>query len=271
MSSLHPQRAPWTTRLTDRRLWVVVPAVLLLMALPTTLTGTPTNLTPAGASPQVTNPYVCAFTTNEDASARDVNLAAPTFKLASGDSLTSSYEFEIVNTTLSPVHLVLTVPSFFAKFPLTTGSSISTYLSPRTITITTLSTWTNASLATKTSVMTSATTFSGSSATMSTQFIAVMGNAAYQTVTLAFRWDWSVTFASNGTKTTSPWSVVSLTGKTPTTFYPAPTVQLVSTSNSTVDIGATFSTYLSGAISDTLFHSVLEYASTGNVMRTWWR
>jgi hypothetical protein len=267
MSSSPRRPARWNTRLTDWRLWLAVPAVLLLMALPTTLTGTTASPSSAGGSAQVTNPYVCAFTTNEDASARNVNLANPTFALAIGDTITSSYEFEVVNTSLAPLHLVLTVPSFFAKFPLSSGSSISAYLSPRTITITSTLTWTNSSLATKAYVLTSAATFSKSSATMSTQFIAIMGNAAYQTVTLAFRWDYSVTFHSNGTKSTSPWSVVSITGKTPTTFYPAPVVQLVSTSNTTVQIGATFSTYLSGAISDTLFHSVLEYASTGNVMR----
>jgi hypothetical protein len=267
MSYTGPAPHRWGSRLTEWRLWLAVPAVLLLMAVPTTLTASTSGLDPTGASAQATNPYVCPFKTNEDASARNVNLANPIFALATGDSIAATYEFEVVNSTLSPLHLVLTVPSFFAKFPKSTGGSVSIYLPPRTITLTGTSTWTNSTLATKSIVLTAQTNFSKSSATMSTQFIAIMGNAAYQTVTLAFRWDYSVTFASNGTKSTSPWSVVSITGKTPTTFYPAPFVQLVSTSNTTVEIGATFSTYLSGAISDTLFHSVLEYAATGNVMR----
>jgi hypothetical protein len=266
MATPRSWHGPWRARLTDGRLWVALPAVLILLTVPTALA--PTTTVPAvgpGAATPSTTP-TCPFVEPETFTSRDVSLAAPTFALASGDSLTSVYEFEVVNSTVTPINVKLTVPSFFAKYPLTGGSSISAYLPPRTIAITN-SSWTAASLATVTKVMTGATTFSGSSASMSTEFLAIMGNAAYKTVTLAFRWDWSVTFASNGTKVTSAWSHVSIGGSTPTTFYPAPTVQLVSTSSTTVHIGATFSTYLSGAISGTEFHSVLEYASSGNVMR----
>jgi hypothetical protein len=250
-----------------RRLGPLAAVVLVLLALPQVVAAPLPTSASAHAGPLTSNPYVCPFTTTEFATARDVNLAPPPFALAAGDSLTSTYEFEIVNSTVKPIHLHLTIPSFFAKFPLTNGSALSAYLPPRTMTLTTTLSWTSGSLATKTLALSTAAHFSGASATMSTQFLAIMGDTPYQTMTLAFRWDWSVTFASNGTTVTSPWSVVSIGGNHPTTFYPAPTVQLVSTSNKTVAIGQTFSTYLSGAISQTRFHSVLEYASTGNVMR----
>jgi hypothetical protein len=244
-----------------------VPAVLVLFAFPTTIQVRAAPGPQSGSAGAVANPYACPFTTTEFSTARNVNLAAPKFALAAGDSIRSSYEFEVTTTTLTALNLHLTVPSFFATYPLTSGPALSSYLSPRTLTITTALSWTSASQATATKTVTAATTFSGSSATMSTQFLAIMANASYLTVTLAFRWNWTVTFASNGTQANSPWSTVTIGGSHPTTFFPAPAVQLVSTSNKTVTIGNTFSTYLSGAVSDTEFHSVLEYASTGNVMR----
>ena len=241
-------------------------AAILLVAVPTAAV-----LGIAGATSPVVggssaSPYVCPFNTTEDASARDVALAAPTFPLANGDILTVTYELRVTSTTLPTIDLDLYAPSLFAKFPLSNGTTLQSYLAPRTLLLTN-SSWSSASVASHSKTMTGPTTFSGSSASMTTELLAFMGTASYQTVTLAFRWDWSVTFASNGTVVTSPWSFVATGGAHPTTFYPAPYVQRVAEGNTTVAIGGNFTVTLSGAISRTAFHSVLEYASTGNVLR----
>ncbi|MCI4360787.1 MAG: hypothetical protein L3J91_03715, partial [Thermoplasmata archaeon] len=90
--------------------------------------------------------------------------------------------------------------------------------------------------------------------------------AADGTVELGFRWQWTVTFAANGSTVSSPWSPLQSTGSAPTIFYPAPYVELASTTNTTVEIGSTFTAYVLGAISKTEFNSELEYATTGNVV-----
>lgn len=239
---------------------------ILLVAIPTAAVLGVAGATFPVARGTSTSPYVCPFNTTEDASARDVALAAPTFSLASGDLLTVSYELRVASTTLSTIDLDVYAPSLFAKFPLSNGTTLQSYLAPRTVLLTN-SSWSNASLASHSKTTTGPTRFSGSSASMTTELLAFMGTASYQTVTLAFRWDWSVTFASNGTTVTSPWSFVATGGAHPTTFYPAPYVQRVAEGNTTVAIGGNFTVTLSGAISRTAFHSVLEYASTGNVLR----
>ncbi|MCI4336246.1 MAG: hypothetical protein L3K17_03490 [Thermoplasmata archaeon] len=249
-----------------------VVAIVALLLLPTAFAPPgsgaaqrASTVTASASGAAGTNPYVCAFNTTPDSSDRDVRLAPPSFSLASGDSLTATFEFEVVRSSTSPIDLALTVPSLFAKFPLSNGTDLTSYFAPRTITLTN-TLWSNGSLATKTKTMSGATPFSGSSAYMTSELLAIMANASYQTVSLAFRWDWSVVFAGNGTGVTSPWSRVVTTGPSANTFYPAPYVSLASKSNTTVDIGAEFTAYLSGAISDTAFHSVLENASTGNVV-----
>ncbi|MCI4360943.1 MAG: hypothetical protein L3J91_04505, partial [Thermoplasmata archaeon] len=266
MSRRRPRTISWDTRATRWSLAIAVPGLLLLLTVPTGIGASAFARAAALGSAQTTSPYVCPFTTTESASARYVPLPAPSSSLAAGDSLTATFEFEESTWSTHSVPLHLTVPSFFAKFPLANGTDLSFYLPPRSLTIANGS-WTDPALATKTKVMTGPVAFSGAKAIMTSELFAVMGDAAYQTVSIAFRWDWNVTFASNATTVTSAWSPVKIGGAHPTTFYPAPTVQLNSTSNKTVPIGATFSTYLTGAISQTAFHSVLEYASTGNVIR----
>jgi len=251
---------------TSHRSACLAAVALLILLLPSL--GTVTHgagATDAGTSAQA-NSSACPVTTTPDAASRRVALNSPSFGLSTGDSLTAVFELRATNTTLSPLNVRLNVPSFFAKFPLANGTTLQLYLPLRTIVLTN-SSWSSASLATKSKTMTAPTSFTSAKAVMTSELLSIMATAPYGSLTLAFRWQWSVQFASNGTVVTSPWSVVKTTGTNPTTFYPPPYVQLASTSNSTTAIGSTFTAYVLGAISQTTFYSVLEYASTGNTLR----
>ena len=234
-----------------------------LLVLPPALTPAPDHPVPATANGATTAATVCA---TPGRAARDVSLAEPHYTLAKGDSLSTTYEFSVVNTTLPSIHVRVNAPSFFGQFTLANGSKLSVYTPPRALNISN-SSWTASSLATTKKVMTQNTTFSTTiSATMTTELVGVMATAADGTVELGFRWEWTITYASTGTTVSSPWSPLRSTGADPTIFYPAPYVQLVSTTNTTLAIGATFTAYLLGAISGTFFNSELEYATTGNVV-----
>ncbi|MCI4330377.1 MAG: hypothetical protein L3K19_00820 [Thermoplasmata archaeon] len=211
-------------------------------------------------------PSTCPFNATDIGSARDVLLPSPSFALSRGDALSVSYEFAIHNVTHRTANLLLTVPSFTAKFPLANGSSFDSFLAPRTVRLNGTA-WSSGSIATHTSSISGAVRFAAAPARMTSELLAIMANASYQTATIVFRWDWSVTFGGNGTTVTSPWSHVSTTGPHPSSFYPAPYVRLVSNSNNSPAIGSQFTAYLTGATSGTIFHSVLEYASTGRAFR----
>jgi hypothetical protein len=200
-----------------------------------------------------------------DRAARDVSIGEPKHALAKGDTLSTTYEFSVANTTLSSIHVRVNAPSFFGQFILANGSKLSVYTPPRAVNLSNTS-WSPASVTTTKKVMTQNESFSTSAATMTSELVGVMATAAEGTVELAFRWSWTVTYASNGTSYSSSWSPLRSTGADPTIFYPAPYVELVSTSNTTVPIGSTFTAYLLGTISGAEFNSELEYASTGNVV-----
>jgi hypothetical protein len=235
--------------------------VFVLVASPI---GTPRTLPASQSGSASISPNTTCATPGR--AARDVSLAEPKYSLAKGDSLSTIYEFSVVNTTLPSIHVRVNAPSLFGQFVLANGTKLSVYTPPRSFNISNTN-WTLASLATTKKVMTQAESFSTTtSATMTTELVGVMATAADGTVELGFRWMWTITYASNGTSVSSPWSPLRSTGADPTIFYPAPYVELASTSNATVAIGGTFTAYLLGYISGTFFNSELEYSTTGNVV-----
>gem|GEM_PF-2827493 len=217
---------------------------------------------PTGAGPSAA--YYCP---QPGRAAKAVSLAAPGFALASGDVMTVHYEVAVVNSTTASFSYAVRVPSIFALFPLANGSTLTFYIPVKSLTLTNTS-WSDPSLATKSKTMTTAWMFSGATALMTTEIIAIMVDAPRGTMELGFRWQWMVTFASNGTTVASAWSRVTANGSSPTIFYPAPYVALDGTSNRTAAIGSYFTATVSGATSATVFRSELEYASTGNVVRS---
>ncbi len=249
---------------------LLLAGLTLLVVFPTTLfSGDGARSSPLGPArlvPDRQYPSTCPFHATDTGSSRDVPLAPPGFPLSARDSLTVSYEFAIHNVSHRAASLRLTVPSFTAMFPLTSGSTFEAFLPPRALWLNGTA-WSSSSLASKTKVAGGVTSFAKTPATMTSQLVAIMANASYQTATIVFRWDWAVTFATNGTTISSPWSRVATNGTQSGPFYPAPYVGLVSTSSTSPEIGSKFTAFLSGATSNTNFRSVLEYASTGREIR----
>lgn len=238
----------------------VVVLIALLAVLPIG------SVVAAAASPAATSS--CSFPGHTGRAARSTTLAEPAFGLKVGDRLTAVYEIEVYNSTASSIHVTVYMPSLFAQFHEPGGGKVEVYVGPHTTNLTNFS-WTPSSFASATKTMTTNVTFNRSQpADMTSELIGVMAKVASGKVALGFRWEWSVTFASNGTTVSSPWSVVSTAGSNPSIFVPAPYVGIVSTTNTTVVIGAYFNAQLNGAISSTTFNSELEYASTGNVIRS---
>jgi hypothetical protein len=238
-------------------------AIVAVLTIPTAAAGGLAR--PELAPATHTNPGTCPQNITLDEAAMHVPLHTPRVTLHAGDVLTSQFELKVNSTTLSPLDVRLNIPSYFANFPLANGTTLETYLPPRTMDLTNLS-WSNPALASKAKTMTATTTFATTDAQMTSQLLSMMATAPYGTLSLAFRWHWSVTYASNGSTLTSSWTVPTAKGKA-TIFHPAPYVDLASTSNTTTAIGAAFTADVLGATSQTTFYSVLEYAATGNVIR----
>jgi hypothetical protein len=263
MSHAALRRSPSRSPVPIQSLAILVSVLALVIAASPASTPRDTPASQGASGAAIVAAAACA---TPGRAARDVSLAEPKYALAKGDSVTTVYEFSVVNTTLPSIHVRVNAPSFFANFVLANGSKLSVYTPPRAFNISN-SSWTAASAATTKKVLTQAETFSATTAvTMTTELVGVMATAADGTVELAFRWQWTITYASNGSSISSPWSPLRSTGADPTIFYPAPYVELASTSNSTVAIGGTFTAYLLGSISGTEFNSELEYATTGNVV-----
>ena len=199
-----------------------------------------------------------------------VPIPNPTTALTAGGSVSATYELAVVNYTSANYGTSVYLPSVFATFPLTPSGSAQLYFAPRTVTVTT-SGWTNSTTVTKTYGTGSSATFSSSSATLSTQKLAVMAVGNYGTVTLEFHWHWSET-TGGGTTTTGAWSTPTRSSNWPTSvasiFYPAPYVSIVSTTGPQVTIGANITTVLGGSVASRYFFQELENSSTGKVFQS---
>ncbi|MCI4368501.1 MAG: hypothetical protein L3K09_02920 [Thermoplasmata archaeon] len=212
--------------------------------------------------------HLCPTLNYSHLSARDSTTPIPTFSMASGDKLSSSYQVRIITTTLSPINVAVHVPALLTKFPQAYGPYLPLPLPAHLFTLTTLG-WTKASLTTTQLTLNASASFSSTlPAEITSQLVGVSANVSYGNITLAFRWFWSATFASNATTVNGPFSKMGRGGSDPAIFDPAPYVSLVSTSNATAaPIGTNFIANLAGAVVDTRFISELEYATNGKVVQ----
>ena len=193
----------------------------------------------------------------------------PTGTLAAGGTLNAILQFSVNASKVSTSGLSATFPSIFVTFPLASGSE-QLDLAASTVPIPT-SGWSNAPALNKTVVVGSALVFKvGTSATLSTQKLAVMTPTNYTKLTLQFRWSWSIT-QPNGTKAQSGWSTPTPTDHLPsqlrTVFYPAPFVSFLGSSGSTATIGANYTATLGGSVTGKYFLLEMEFPGTGKVVQ----
>jgi hypothetical protein len=244
-----------------RRWTIAVGLALVVLALPASVA--PARTSVAGTSGVVAMVNSCGTASGPTPAALIIPAKNPTVTLSSGDKMTVTYEFMVRGYTSAVLGESVHIPSVFASFPLSNGTSFSFFLVHRNVTIQN-GTWTAPSVATDVKTIHATWTFANpGNATLSTQKLAVMAsNSAYGNVTLEFRWMWSIDQTANGHGTTiGPWTVPSTHLFPPSIFEPAPLVNLISHNGPTIVIGFNWVGNLTGAISSTSFLVEIEYPS----------
>lgn len=190
----------------------------------------------------------------------------PNGTLGAGGSVGYQYEFQVQNFTASLKGHTVYLPSATVAFTTTTGT-IQPFDLQHTITIANGS-WSSPTASAASHTVTSSVAFkSGTTPTLSTQKLAVMVDAGYGKIQLAFRWHWTVTYP-NGTHAAGAWTVPTTSGLHPSIFYGAPYVKVVSHTASPVTLGTNYTATLSGGISKEPFFLELEFASSGHVVNS---
>jgi hypothetical protein len=225
--------------------------------------------TSGGAQFTTASTAVCNSPTYTSPSSLLITLPDPVGTLVSGGSLTVGYEFAVDHATVNTTGLIVTLPSVFATFPLTSGTE-SLDIQPTAVAIP-ASGWASSSSMNHTVKLTSNEAYKvGASATLSSQKLAVMVPESYTKVTLEFRWSWSYV-AANGTTVQSGWSVPTATDHTPaqlrSIFYPAPFVSFLASSGTTITIGTNYTATLGGAVSGEYFLLEMELPASGKVVQ----
>ncbi|MCI4318940.1 MAG: PKD domain-containing protein [Thermoplasmata archaeon] len=231
-------------------------AVTLLGAAPLTTIGNSTGHgTPAGTS--------AGAHCSKPASVL-MPLAGPSGSLASGSTLSFTYEFEIVHYSPSDGRLAVYLPRLFATFPLAGGTTFALSVAPQQLTVAD-GNWTAAPAGTSSRTLNSTTTFAtGGTAHLSSELLAVMATTTqFEGLNLSFRWHWvSTTVAGSSV---SPWSVNTVDQNCPSDFWPAPYVDLVQDWNLKGPTGSTFTAALTGFTSHQYIFLELE-TPTGTVV-----
>jgi hypothetical protein len=278
-----PSRSPaprrWIDEPSRQRFVPVVLAVAVAVLLAAGTFGVALAVSAGGAAPSSSGSGGAQFTTESAAvcnsptytspSSLLITLPDPVGTLGTGGSVTVDYEFAVYHSTVNTTGMIVTLPSAFASFPLTSGTE-TLDIQPTAVAIP-ASGWASSTSMDHTVKLTSNEAYKvGASATLSTQKLAVMAPANYTKLTLEFRWSWSYT-AANGTLGQSGWSVPTSTDHTPaqlrSIFYPAPFVSFLGSGGSTVTIGTNYTATLGGAVNGDYFLLEMEFPSTGKVVQ----
>ncbi|MCI4351256.1 MAG: hypothetical protein L3K15_07070 [Thermoplasmata archaeon] len=244
---------------------------VLMIAVPLSLSAGPASAPSAAlTSHQVrTAVNTCGTAGGPTPAALYIPNKIPVVALSAGDAMTVEYEFQVQAFATAVAGEAVHIPSVFAKFPLSNGTTLQFFFLPRVIVIHNGS-WTPTSLATDRKAIHASWTFATTgSSTLSTELLAISAtNSAYGNLTLAFRWIWSIDQTSNGHGfTNGTWTKPTAHIFPPSIFEPAPWVGLLSHNGPTVTIGTPWIGYLVGAISSVSFLIELEYPS-GDVFAT---
>jgi hypothetical protein len=189
--------------------------------------------------------------------------------LGSGGTITVTLQFAVVASTGSATGKNVSLPSAFATFPLNSGTR-QIDLAPTTVPVP-ASGWSTASSLNRTvSIPTNLSFRAGANATLSTQKVAVMAAMNYSTLTLEFRWSWSMA-QPNGSTTRSGWSTPTGVDHRPSAlrsiFFPAPYVSFLGSSGATATIGTNYTATIGGDVAGRYFLLEMEFPATGKVVQ----
>jgi hypothetical protein len=256
----------------NRRLWsgAIVSLATVLVAALLLAPGSTPGLRSSGITSSAAIPPWNNWTCNPN-NLSPTAVAIPTTNIGpsrpAGAVIGASYEFKVVNYTKADKGVVVYLPTAMAVFP-TSNGTLTLTIAPRNLSIANGS-WLSPSTLTASKTLTFRETWSKSNAYLSTAKYAVMAAAASGSLTLEFRWRWSVTPAGGGAVDNGRWTVPSLsstTGFLPSIFYPAPLVTLGPVSFQ----GTTMTLPLGGWVANTSFRLVLEYPSNGTEIQSIW-
>jgi len=182
----------------------------------------------------------------------------PTTSVTVGDHVDVTFEFNVNVTNVSVAGLNVYSPTVFVTMPMVGGASFPVTFNNHTFTMTGPQ-WTSLSYD---KLVTSNFSFNpAKNATLSSQKLGIMADTPYGTLTLEWRWSWNVTFL-NGNYVQGPWTVPTSTNHSgvwlPSTFEPAPYVDLVSESPANDLIGSNYTMYLGGDVAGRSFYFELE-------------
>jgi hypothetical protein len=183
-----------------------------------------------------------------------------------GTVIGATYEYQVLNYTPADRGTQVYLPTAEAVFP-TANASLTVTISPRNLSLAN-GHWSLPVTLSASRTLTARETWGASSAYLSTEKYAVMANASSGSLTLAFRWHWSVTPVGGATKN-GTWTVpsrIAPSGFLPSIFYPAPLVTLGAVSFQ----GTTMTLPLGGTVANTSFRVVLEYPNNGTEIQSVW-
>lgn len=201
-----------------------------------------------------------------------IPLPDPSVPLAPGGELALSLEFGVVNYTESDLGIELELPTVDFTFTLPANQTYTSSLSPRETNIDGAGWQSPAALNQSASPSGGLEFTSGGEARVSTQKIAVQAEATYGTLTLEFRWMWSLR-EPNGTELNSSWTVPEQSygggSELPSIFFPAQYIEFLKGpgGGEKVTIGTTYSATLGGPVAGRYFFLEMENGA-GHVVQS---
>jgi hypothetical protein len=183
-----------------------------------------------------------------------IPLAQGASTLSAGTHVVATYQFQVVSWPKGLTNLTVWVASVQVNFPEASGGTLTETLPAlnETVTSTALSN-ANATVGNAT-IGSGGTSFaSGSTATLSSQLIAVMVSVSWGTVKLSFRWHWEST-PTAGTASYSPWSAYQ-------TFTPPEHLIVLSDGPAQISPGQSFNVCIGGPIQSRSFSLHMEVAN----------
>jgi hypothetical protein len=262
-----------TDRLAFGGVLFTASVVAILLAVPSIR-----PLNPAAQSGLVANESIPPWNTwtcnppNLSPAALEIPLPGPNQSQFAGAVLAAAYEFKVDGFVSSDQGTTVHLPTADAVFRIRPSGDLTLTIPPRNLTILGRG-WSSPTLLAANKTLSAATTFGTLDAELSTSKYAVMADVASGSLTLEFRWRWSVAPSAGAAFLNSSWSVPSKKASSPSLpsiFFPAPYVGVVSTSGLAATSGTNFTAELDGAVANTSFRVVLEFPRNGTEIQSVW-
>jgi hypothetical protein len=245
----------------------------ILLAVPSVLPPSPAAESGLVASESIPpwNTWTCN-PPNLSPAALEIPLTGPNQTQSAGAVLAAAYEFKVDGFVSSGTGATVHLPSADAVFRIRPSGDLTLTIPSRNVTIAGRG-WSSPTLLAANKTLSAATTFGTSDAALSTAKYAVMADVASGSLTLEFRWRWSMAPSAGTAFVNSSWSVPSKKASSPSLpsiFFPAPYVGVVSTSGLSAMSGTNFTAELDGAVANTSFRVVLEFPRNGTEIQSVW-